>query len=349
MAASVPSSTVQSSSSSSEASNLMKALVHDRLAADGAVRVDDVAVPDIGDGEVLVRVRAASAKLYGWDLPPLLRSLGRLFARIRKPADHVPGLDFAGEVQAVGKSVNRFLPGAEVFGWSPGALAEYVAVPQEALAIKPARLSFAEAATVATSGLTALQALRKGRVGPGHDVLIVGASGAVGSFAVQLAKARGATVTGVCSTRNLGLVRALGADHVIDYTEEDFTRGDRLHDVIIDMAGDRTLSDLRRAMRPGATLVMVGQAGIPASEQRYLTALGRWLRASIWSLFIDQRLLALLRTGNRKDLLALHAHIEAGELTPSVDAAYPLDAATDAIEALGDGHARGGVVIELSR
>ena len=331
-----------------EGSTLMKALVQDRfVSAEGAVYVADVEKPVPGDDEVLVRVRASSAKMYGWDLPAVVQLIGRAIARVREPKLNIPGLDFAGEVEAVGSDVLGFQPGDAVFGWSTGSLAEYVSVSKKALVAKPANVSFPKAATVAVAGLTALQAIHKGKVGPGQDVLIVGASGGVGSFAVQLAKARGANVTGVCSTRNLDLVRFLGADHAIDYTEEDFTRRGPRYDVILDMAGNRDLSDLRSAMRSDGSLVMVGQSGIPTSQQSWFKALSRWLRASVWSLFIDQRLTALVESRSRQDLLALKAHIEAGELTPIVTATHPLDEAPAAIAGLQEGHGVGRVVIEF--
>ncbi len=203
----------------------MKALVRDRyVSTEEAVEIADIEMPHVGNNQVLVRVRAASAKPWGWDLPVIVRSIGQMTARFRTPKANVPGLSFAGEVEAVGKDVTRFQPGAAVYGQSKGALAEYVSASEDALTLKPSKVSFAEAATIAVPGSTALQALHKGQVIPGHNVLVVGASGGVGVFAVQLAKALGAEVTGVCSTKNLDLVRSLGADHAIDYTKEDFTR-----------------------------------------------------------------------------------------------------------------------------
>jgi len=328
----------------------MKALVQARyVSAEGVVHIEEIDRPVVEDDEVLVRVRAASGKMYGWDLPAIVQSIGRMTARFRKPKVHVPGLDFAGDVEAVGKEVTQFRPGAAVFGWSKGALAEYVSATEEALTVKPTNVSYAEAATIAMAGFTALQALRKGQIESGQHVLVVGASGGVGTFAVQLAKALGAEVTGVCSTKNLDLVRSLGADHTIDYTKEDFTRGAQRYDAILDTAGNHSLSDLRRALRPDGTLVMVGQSGIPTSEQSWFKSLSRWLRAAVWSLFIDQRLVALIQTGgSQEDLLALKDFIEAGKLTPIVTATYPLSEAPEAIERLEEGHGRGRVVIELS-
>jgi NADPH:quinone reductase-like Zn-dependent oxidoreductase len=278
-----------------------------------------------------------------------MQSIGRSTARFHKPKVHVPGLNFAGEVEAVGKDVTRFQPGVAVFGASEGALAEYVSATEDALALKPSKVSFAEAATVALTGSTALQALRNGQVRSGQQVLVAGASGGVGVFAVQLAKALGADVTGVCSTKNLDLVRSLGADHAIDYTKEDFTRGGPRYDVILDMAGNRTLSDLQRALRPDGTLVMVGQSGIPTSDQSWFKALSRWLRAAMWSWFIGQRMVALIPMRSEQDLLlALTDFIEADKLVPIVTASYPLSEAPDAIERLEEGHGRGQVVIEFS-
>jgi len=328
----------------------MRAVVRDRHLPEGRiVRVEDIEMPHVKDDEVLVRVRAASAKPWGWDLPAILQSIGRITARFHKPKVHVPGLNFAGEVEAVGKDVTRFQPGAAVFGSSKRALAEYVSATEDALAPKPPNVSFAGAATVAMPGSTALQAVRKAHVTSEHHVLVVGASGGVGVFAVQLAKALGADVTGVCSTKNLDLVRSLGADHTVDYTNEDFTRGGPNYDAILDMAGNRTLSDLRRALHPDGTLVMVGQAGIPISEQSWFKALSRWLRAAVWSTFNQQTLVALIPTRTQQDLLlALTDFIKAEKLVPTVTATYPLNEAPEAIVQLEEGHGRGQVVIEFS-
>ncbi|MCH7586087.1 MAG: NAD(P)-dependent alcohol dehydrogenase [Acidobacteria bacterium] len=326
----------------------MKALVQDSyVSAKGVVHVEDVEMPLVGDAEVLVRVRAASAKMYGWDLPAIVQSVGRMIARFRKPKVRVPGLDFAGDVEAVGNDVIRFRPGAAVFGLSKGALAEYVSVTEDALAVKPTIVSFAEAATIAVAGPTALHALRKGQVESGHHVLVVGASGGVGTFAVQLAKAFGADVTGVCSTKNLELVLSLGADHAIDYTREDFTRGGPRYDVILDMAGSHSLSDLRRALRPDGTLVMVGQSGIPTSDQTWFKSLSRWLRAAVWSRFIGQRLVALIQPKAEGALDTLKDFIEAGQLTPIVTATHPLSEAPEAIKRFEQGHGQGRMVIEF--
>jgi NADPH:quinone reductase-like Zn-dependent oxidoreductase len=328
----------------------MKVLVRDRYRSDGGqVQIDDIAMPDVGDDEVLVRVHAASAKLWGWDLPAIAKSIGRITDRFRKPKVDVPGLSFAGEVEAVGKNVIRFRPGAAVFGQSKGALAEYVAVRDDGLALKPSTLSFVEAATVAVPGCTALQALRAGQVGRGDHVLVVGASGGVGSFAVQLAKALGAHVAGACSTMNLDLVRSLGADRAIDYTKEDFTQDGQRYDAILDMAGNRSLADLRRTLRPGGTLVMVGQSGIPKSDQSWHKALSRWLRAAGWSRFSDHKMMALIPPRSHQELLlALADLIESGKVAAVVNATYPLAEAPEAIGRLEDGHERGRTVIDFT-
>ncbi len=328
----------------------MKALVRDRyLSHEGSVQIKDIEKPHVKDDDVLVRVRAASAKPWGWDLPAIMQSIDRIIGRFHEPKPHVPGLNFAGEVEAVGKNVTRFQPGAAVFGSAEGALAEYVSANEKALAPKPSNLTFAEAATVAMPGATALQAVRKGQVTSEDRVLVVGASGGVGVFAVQLAKAVGAEVTGVCSTRNLDLVRSLGADHAIDYTKQDFTRAGQRYDAILDMAGNHTLSELRQALRPDGTLVMVGQAGIPVSEQSWFKALTRWLRAVMWSTFSRRKLVALIPTKIRQDLLqGLTDAIEADTLIPIVTATFPLDEAPAAIEQLEEGRGRAQVVIKFS-
>ena len=240
----------------------MKAIVQDRYGSPDAVpELKEIDMPVVMDDEVLVRVRAATAR-WAWDIPAGIRYIGRIGVRLRKPRNDVPGLEMAGEVEAVGRNAKQFQPGDEVFGWCKGALAEYVSVPEDQLAPKPANLTFEQSAVVPISGFTALQGLRdKGELQPGQKVLIVGASGGVGTFAVQIAKAFGAEVTGVCSTPNLDLVRSIGADYVIDYTQEDFTENGQRYDLILDMAGDRSLSEYRRTLSPEGTLVMVGSSG----------------------------------------------------------------------------------------
>ena len=253
----------------------MKAMVQDKYGPPGDVpELREIDMPVVTDDEVLVRVRAAAAN-WAWDIPAAVRYIGRMGVRLRKPRNDVPGLEMAGQVEAVGKNAKQFQSGDEVFGWCKGALAEYVCVSEEGLALKPANVTFEQAAVVPLSGFTALQGLRdKGQIQPGQKVLIVGASGGVGTFAVQIAKAFGAEVTGVCSTPNVDLVRSIGADHVIDYTQEDFTENGQRYDLILDMAGNRSLSEYRRALSPEGTLVMIGSSG-STSSHLYLRGFGR--------------------------------------------------------------------------
>jgi NADPH:quinone reductase-like Zn-dependent oxidoreductase len=264
---------------------------------------------------------------------------------LRKPKVGIRGQDVAGRVEAVGTNMTGFHPGAEVFGIGEGSFAEYVCARADKLAPKPANLTFEQAAAVPISALTALQALRdRGKVQPGQKVLIIGAAGGVGSFAVQLAKAFGAEVTGVCSTTKLDLVRSIGADEVIDYTGEDFADGARHWDVIVDTAGRRSLSRLRRALTPRGTLVIVGGEG----GGRWLGGFDRLiLRAPILSLFARQRLRPLVSKERREDLVVLKELIEAGKVTPVIDRTYPLREAPGAIRYLEEGHARGKVVIRV--
>jgi NADPH:quinone reductase-like Zn-dependent oxidoreductase len=276
-------------------------------------------------------------------LPYLIRlvvpSLG-----LRRPKVRVRGMDVAGTVEAVGTQVTRFQPGNEVFGWCDGAFAEYACAPQDQLAAKPANLSFEQAAAVPTSAFAALQGLRdSGQVQPGQTVLIIGAAGAVGLFAVQLAKAFGAQVTGVASTPQVELVRSIGADEVIDYTRADITDGTRQWDLILDTAGHRSLSQLRRALTPKGTLVIVGSEG----RGRWLGGFDRSLRAPMLSRFVGQRLRMLASKPRQDDLVVLGELIEAGKLTPVIDRTYPLSEVPEAIRQLEQGHARGKLVITV--
>lgn len=260
---------------------------------------------------------------------------------LRAPKIPVPGSDLAGVVEAVGKNVTRFQPGDEVFGIGKGTFAELARAPEDKLAQKPADVTFAQAAVIGVSGLTALQALRDhGKVQPGERVLIIGASGGVGSYAVQLAKAFGAHVTGVCSTTKVDLVRDLGADHVVDYTREDFTRSGRRYDVILDNVEARPLSAVRRALAPRGTLVLnSGRGG------RWIGPLGRWAKAGVRSLFTHQTLRPNLQRETQQDLFVLQELIEDGAVTPVIDRTYPLSDAAQAFAYVGAGHARGKVVV----
>ncbi len=323
----------------------MKAIAQDTYGSADVLELRDLDTPAIGDEDVLVRVRAASVDRGVWHLmtgmPYLLRVMG---FGLRAPRTRVRGEAVAGSVEAVGKEVTQFQPGDEVFGVCEGAFAEYARARPDNLSIKPASLTFAQAASVPNSGLTALQALRDaGQVTAGQSVLIIGASGAVGRYAVQLAKASGAEVTGVCSTGKLDLVSSLGADHVIDYTREDLTRTGRRWDVILDMAGNRPLSLLRRALTAQGTLVIIGGEG----GDRWLGGVDRQLRAALLSPFVRHTLRPLLSRPRQADLQSLKQLIDAGKLKPVMDRKYPLAEAASAIRYLADGRARGNVVLEV--
>jgi len=327
----------------------LQAIVQDRYGApDAVLDLREIDRPAIRDDEVLLRVHAAAIAGDDWHLVRGLPYVARLATGLFKPKNRVPGRDVAGLVEAVGTSVTRFRPGDAVFGWCNGAFAEYAAVSEDALAPKPLNLTLEQAAVIPISAFTALQALRdEGRVQPGQSVLIVGASGGVGTLAVQIAKALGAEVTGVCSTRNVDLVRSLGADHVIDYTREDFTRGARRYDVILDLVGNRSLSECRRALGPAGTLVLAGSSGLSASGwvDRCFMGVHRWIKALVVSLFVRQRLRPLVHADRREDLEFLNGLIAAGQVTPVIGARYPLSQVSDAIRHFEAGHARGKVVV----
>ena len=300
--------------------------------------------PYVTDDGVLVRVRAASvnpADRYATMGTPYV---ARPMMGLRKPKDNSMRIDFAGTLEAVGRDVTEFRPGDEVFGRS-GAFAEYVCVPaDEALALKPANLTFEQAAAVPVAALTALQALRdKGQLQPGQKVLINGASGGVGTFAVQIAKELGADVTGVCSTRNVDLVRSLGADHVIDYTQEDFTRSDRRYDLMLDIAGSRSWSAYRRVLNPQATLVIVGAP----KGNRLLGPLSHMVRILLAALRSSQKAVFFIAKINKEDLVVLRELLEAGKVTTVIDRRYELSDIADAFRYLGEGHAQGKVVVTV--
>lgn len=323
----------------------MRAIVQDRYGSTDVLELRDIDKPAIADDEVLLRVHAAGVDRGVWHLMTGLAYPIRLAGYgVRAPKTPVPGSDVAGVVEAVGKDVTRFRPGDEVFGIGKGTYAEYARAPEKKLAPKPANLTFEQAAVVAISGLTALQAVRDhGKVRPGQSVLVIGASGGVGTYAVQLAKRFGAQVTGVCSTTKVDLVRALGADHVIDYAREDFADGGKRYDVILDIGGNSSLSRLRRALTPRGTLVIVGGEG----GGRWLGGLDRQLRALLLSPFVGQKLGMVVNSENSADMLVLKELIEAGKVTPAIDRTYPLSEAPKAIRYLEEGHARGKVVITV--
>ena len=322
----------------------MKAIVQNRYGPpEDVLDLRDIDTPVIKDTEVLVRVHAAAVGIGDWLIARGLPYLARLGYGLRKPGHTVAGLEVAGLVEAVGKHVTQFRVGDEVFGWCHGAFAECVAVAEDALAPKPANLTFEQAAAVPISAFAALQALRDaGQVQPGQTVLVIGASGGVGTFAVQLAKAAGAEVTAVCSTRNVDLVRSIGADHVIDYTQQAITQRGQRYDLILDMAGNRPLSELRRALAPEGTLVFVGGSGGP-----WLMGMGRTIGALVMSPIVRQRLRPFFSKPRKADLVVLKELIEVGKVTPIIDRTYPLSATPQAIDYLGQRHTRGKTVISV--
>jgi NADPH:quinone reductase-like Zn-dependent oxidoreductase len=322
----------------------MKAIVHDRFGAPEVLELREIDEPGVGDGDVLVRVRAASVNPADWYAMMGTPYVARPQMGLRKPRRNGPGLDLAGEVTAVGGNVTRCKPGDEVFGAATGTLAEYVAVSEDGLVLKPASQSFEQAAAVPVAGLTALQGLRdKGRLQPGQQVLINGASGGVGTFAVQVAKALGAEVTAVCSTRNLDMVASLGADRVVDYTREDFTRTDRRHDLLLDVAGSRSWPECRRVLNRHATLVLVGAP----KGNALLGPVSHILKIRLASLRASQKVVFFISKLDRQDLEALRELLEAGKVTPVVERTYPLGEAADAFRHLGAGHAQGKLVITV--
>jgi NADPH:quinone reductase-like Zn-dependent oxidoreductase len=326
----------------------MKAIVNHEYGPPGVLELEDVDTPGTRGDEVLVRVLGAAVNPGDWDVMHGTPYILRLTTGLRRPRNKVLGLAIAGRVEAVGSNVSEFRPGDEVYaGIGKGGFAEYACVPRDALAPKPSNLTFEQAAAVPVAGTTALQALRDiGRVQPGQKVLINGASGGVGTFAVQIAKTFGADVTGVCSTTNVDLVRSIGADHVIDYTQEDFTRNGQQYDLIFDNVGNRTLSELRRALTRKGML-------IPNSNKGSGRWVGGFLRRAVQALvvspFVTQRLRPFASTEKREDLVVLKELIESGKVTPVIDRTYPLKEVAEALSHYGAGHARGKVIITVER
>jgi len=319
----------------------MEAIAQDRYGSSEVLGSQDIDPPSIGDDEVLVRVRAASIHVGDWILMTGSPFVMRLVTGLRKPKDRVPGTDLAGIVEAVGKDVQRVRPGDEVFGWGSGAFAEYARAAEDQLIDKPAGLTFEQAAAIGVSASTALQLLRDdGKVQAGQKVLINGASGGVGSFAVQIAKSLGAEVTGVCSTANVDLVRSIGADHVIDYTQADFTTGAERYDLILDNVGNHSMARTRRALAPGGTLISNGGGHADGK-------LGRTIRAMLASMIVRQQASPTVKTQNHDDLVALKRLAEAGTIAPVIDRTYPLGRTPEAIDHVATGHARGTVVITM--
>ena len=322
----------------------MKAIVYRCYGSPDVLEFADVEKPAPADDEILVKVIAASVNPLDWHYMRGSPYIMRLGSGIGAPKDSRLGVDFAGTVEAVGKNVTRFKPGDEVFGGRSGAFAEYVTVPEDrALALKPANMTFEQSAAVPIAGLTALQALRdKGKIQPGQKVLINGASGGVGTFAVQIAKSFGAEVTGVCSTRNMEMVRSIGADHVIDYTQEDYTKSGKRYDLIIDMVGNHSLLANRQVLNPDGIFVMVG-----GEKGDWLGPLMRPLKGLMLSPFVDQEFVMLLARLRKDDLAVLSDLMQAGKVTPVIDRRYTLSEVPAAIRYSEEGHARGKIAINL--
>ena len=320
----------------------MKAIVQDLYGSSDVLKLREIDKPVVTDHDVLLRVHATSVNPADWHFmrgsPFLMRLMGfGLF----KPKRPVLGFDVAGRVEEIGKSVKRFRPGDEIFGWGQGAFAEYVSVSEDAVVRKPGNLSFEQAAAVPLAALTALQGLRdKGQVQAGQKVLIIGASGGVGTFAVQIARSFGAEVTGVCSTRNLEMVGSIGAHHVIDYTREDVTRSGPRYDLIFQLAGIQSPAACRRALTPKGTLVQCSGSG-------RFTGIDRIIKALVLSPFVSQNLRTFIATVNQEDLLVLKELLETGQVTPVIDRSYTLGELPEALRYLEEGHARGKVVITV--
>ena len=324
----------------------MKAIVHERYGPPEVLELREVDKPVVGDDEVLVRVHATSVNPVDWHTMTGTPYLVRMMAGLLKPKSEFLGVDFAGTVEAVGRDVTQFQPGDEVFGARDGAFAEYVCVREDrVVAQKPAGVTFEQAAAVGVAAISALQGLRdKGQIQQGHKVLINGASGGVGTFAVQIAKSFGAEVTGVCSSRNVDIVRSIGADHVIDYTQEDFTRSEQRYDLMLDVAGNRSWSDCKRVLNEKATLVVVGGP----KKGRLIGPLNQVVKLRLSSLGGSRRVVApFLAKLNKEDLVVLQKLLAAGTVTPVIDRQYELSEVPEALRYLGDGHAQGKVVITV--
>ncbi len=324
----------------------MKAIVYYKYGSPDVLELKEIDKPAVEDDEMLVRVHAASLNPLDWHfmrgLPYIVRIAGN---GLLKPKNRVLGVDVAGYVEAVGKNVRQFRTGDEVFGWCRGAFAEYVCGRENVFVAKPSNLTFEQAAAVPIAAFTALQGLRdRGEIKPGQKVLIIGASGGVGTFAVQIAKVFGAEVTGVCSTRNVEMVRSIGADQVIDYTQEDFTQSELLYDLILDTVGNRSLSNCRRILSPNGILVLVG-----GPTGRWFGGLTRFIKALALSPFVRQRMRPFIATSKKEDLVFLRELIEAGKVMPVIDCIYELGEIPDAICYLEEGHARGKIVITVYR
>jgi NADPH:quinone reductase-like Zn-dependent oxidoreductase len=328
--------------------NPMKAVVYCDYGP-ANVRIDEVEKPSPTDNQILVKVRAVSVNPLDWHYIEGTPYVMRMQVGLRKPKDTRLGVDYSGTVETVGKNVTNFKPGDDVFGGRNGAFAEYVcARADRAVALKPASVTFEQAASVPIAAITALQALRdKGAVQAGQKVLINGASGGVGTFAVQIAKSLGADVTGVCSTRNLDLVKSLGADRVIDYTKEDFTKSPERYDVLVDNVANRSLSECRRVIKPNGRYVLVGGGG--PNDQGLIGPLARPVKAKVLSWFVSQRMGMVFAELNHNDMAELADLMQAGKVTPVIDRTYKLSQILDAIRYLEEGHARGKVILTVTQ
>jgi NADPH:quinone reductase-like Zn-dependent oxidoreductase len=324
----------------------MKAIVYEKYGPPDVLELREVDKPVVGDDQVLVHVHATSVNPVDWHIMTGTPYMVRMMAGLLKPKSEFLGVDFAGTVEAVGRDVTQFQPGDEVFGARAGAFADYVSVREERGVLKkPANVTFEQAGAVAVAAISALQGLRdKGQIQSGQKVLINGASGGVGTFAVQIAKSFGAEVTGVCSTRNVEIVRSIGADHVIDYTQEDFTRSEQRYDLMLDVAGNRSWSDCKRVLAEKATLVVVGGP----KTNRWIGPLSQALKLRLRSLGGSRRVVApFLAKIKKEDLVVLQKLLETGTVTPVIDRQYELSEAPEALRYLGDGHAQGKVVITV--
>jgi len=323
----------------------MKAMVYEEYGTPDVLELREIERPPVSDDGVLVRVQATSVNPVDWHMLTGLPRIARLEAGLRRPKRQVLGVDFAGTVEAVGRDVTQFRPGDEVFGARNGALAEYVCARESrAIVTKPANVTFEQAAAVPVAAITALQALRdKGKIQAGHNVLVNGASGGVGTFAIQLAKSFGANLTAVCSTPNVETARSLGADRVIDYTQEDFTRTGQRYDLMIDIAGNRSWADCKRVLGAKATVVGVGGP----KTNSWIGPMGDALQLRLVTLLGSRNAVFFLAKISKQNLLVLRELLESGEVTSVIDRRYTLAEAPDAFRYLGEGHARGKVVVTL--
>jgi NADPH:quinone reductase-like Zn-dependent oxidoreductase len=324
----------------------MKAIVYSSYGPPDVLRLEDIPKPSPGDDDAVIRVRASTVNPADWHFMRGKPYLIRLMSGLRKPGNTQLGIDVAGEVEAVGRNVTHFKPGDHVFGWCRGAFAEYARIPALAIVAKPASVTFEQAACVPVAAVTALQGLRnKGRIQPGQNVLINGGSGGVGTFAVQIAKSFGAEVTAVCSTRNVEMVRSIGADRVIDYARENFTEGAQRYDLILDNAGNHSLSEIRRVLRPKGRYVQVGGP----DKGQWIGPMAAPLKALLFSGVVSQKFVMFIATGNTDDMTTLSDLMETGKVTPVIERRYGLSEVADAIRYLEEGHARGKVVINVEQ